>query len=538
MTKPRPGIALGAAAFAVGLSLAAPLGVASAETDDTAAAPVSENVSRGGPTAVGGARVGDARRSASPKQTSPPAGRMALRTAAPAAAATPNPGTRTVRVTPNPPRLAQAAAETSSAAADVAPAVAAVTLVAPSGQKLAARVVAAAAATPTAQVAAVATASSTAAASGDPLSGLGPIEEFIGGVVQLIRRTFFNQIPTATNVAVLVRPSGKTWGLVEGVDPEGDDITYEVITAPQFGTVSIDSTGMYTYTPEAGFAGSDTFTVAVDNPGFHINLLDLFGPRRTELTVTVRANTTAPTVLDTFDGAAGSVANPALWSYMTGAQLDDGLQVYTDSPDNVRLDGQGHLVIQAQNTADGITSARVITQGKLDMTYGTMTARIKLPAGQGIWPAFWMLGSTYSQDTWNAAGPTGWPGCGEIDVVEVVNAPDTYYVTLHGPQGATDYYGGSDNGAVGTSGHTVDLSQDFHDYWVVRRPDRIIVGIDNTIVADFTPDSLPPGGEWVFNKPMFAILQIAVGGPWPGPPDDTTPWPATMLVDSFSFTAG
>lgn len=534
MSRHRGGIALGAAAFAVGLSLAAPLGVASAETDDAGAAPVSENVSRGSAKGAGGQRTGDARRSASPRQTASAPGKVALRTTAPAAAAVPNPGARPVRVRPNPPRLAQAVAE-ASPAADVTPAVAA------GGQKLAARVVAAAAATPTTQVAAIPTASATAAAPGDPLSGLGPIGEFIGGVVQLIRRTFFNQIPTATAVTDLVRPSGKTWGLVDAVDPEGDDITYQVVTAPQFGTVVIDGTGAYVYTPGAGFTGSDTFTVAVDNPDFHINLLDLFGPRRTELTVTVRANTTAPTVVDNFDGAAGSAANPALWSYMTGAQLDDGLQVYTDSPDNVRLDGQGHLVIEAQNTVDGITSARVITQGKLDMTYGTMSARIKFPAGQGIWPSFWMLGSTYSQDTWDALGPTGWPGCGEIDVIEVVNAPNTYHVTLHGPQGTTDYYGGSDFHVVGTSGYTpglADLSRDYHDFWVVRRPDRIIVGIDDTIVGDFNPDSLPPGGEWVFNKPMFAILQVAVGGPWPGPPDATTPWPATMMVDSFSFTAG
>jgi beta-glucanase (GH16 family) len=88
---------------------------------------------------------------------------------------------------------------------------------------------------------------------------------------------------------------------------------------------------------------------------------------------------------------------------------------------------------------------------------------------------------------------------------------------------------------VGTSGPIADLTDDYHDYWLDWRPNTIVVGVDDRTLATFTPASLPPGGEWVFNKPMYALLNIAVGGPWPGPPDATTPWPATMLVDWFKY---
>lgn len=236
-----------------------------------------------------------------------------------------------------------------------------------------------------------------------------------------------------------------------------------------------------------------------------------------------------PIIVDNFDGPKGSPPDPRLWDYDLGPWQDDGLQTYTNSPDNVRLDGEGHLVIQARPTPTGYTSARPVTRGKLEMLYGTLTARIKFPAGQGIWSAFWTLGTDF---------PTvGWPRSGEIDIMELVNNGDTYHVTLHGPQGGTDYYGGVKvtDEVVGTKGPTPDLTQDFHEYWVQRRPDFIRIGVDNQTLATFTPESLPPGGQWVFNRPMYALLDVAVGGPWAGSPDTSTPWPATMLVDWFRY---
>jgi len=79
------------------------------------------------------------------------------------------------------------------------------------------------------------------------------------------------------------------------------------------------------------------------------------------------------------------------------------------------------------------------------------------------------------------------------------------------------------------------LTEDFHTYWVTREKDDITIGVDDFILGAFTPESLPPGGQWVFNGPMFALLNVAVGGDWPGLPDRSTPFPATMKVDWFRF---
>lgn len=158
---------------------------------------------------------------------------------------------------------------------------------------------------------------------------------------------------------------------------------------------------------------------------------------------------------DDFLGPSGAPPDSTLWDYDIGPYQDDGLQTYTTSPDNVRLDGEGHMVIQARKTRTGYTSARVVTRGKLSMRYGRMTARIKFPTGLGIWPAFWMLGSNAYQ--------VGWPRCGEIDLMELVNKGTEYHVTLHGPEGDSDYFGGTkvSGQVVGTSGPIADLTTNF-----------------------------------------------------------------------------
>jgi beta-glucanase (GH16 family) len=238
------------------------------------------------------------------------------------------------------------------------------------------------------------------------------------------------------------------------------------------------------------------------------------------------------TVFDDFNGPAGSTPDRATWDFDVGPYQDAGTQTYTSSPANVRLDGQGHLVIQALRTPSGYTSARPVTRGKVTMLYGTVTARIKMPSGQGIWPAFWMLGASCAE--------VDWPKCGEIDLMELVNTGTEYHVTLHGPQGDSDYFGGVEAGGrvVGTKGPIADLTTDFHNYWMSWQPNSITIGVDETSLASFTPASLPSGARWVFNSPMYALLDIAVGGSWAGPPDASTPSPATMLVDWFRYVPG
>lgn len=247
---------------------------------------------------------------------------------------------------------------------------------------------------------------------------------------------------------------------------------------------------------------------------------------------------TTKTVYDGFSGPAGSPPDPDLWGYDLGNGWGGGeeLQTYTDSPDNVYQDGDGHLVIKAISSDDGYTSGRIKTEGKLNMGYGLIEASIKMPSGQGTLPAFWLLGSNYST--------VGSPSCGEIDIIEYVDlgteAGFPYHFTLHGPQNAGDYQPPGAAPGTGLS-YSQDVGFDpsagFHTYWVRRAPDSITIGIDDTIWHTFTPASLPAGATWVFNnQPMFAILSFAIGGSWAGPPDATTVFPQSMLVDWFRYT--
>lgn len=239
-------------------------------------------------------------------------------------------------------------------------------------------------------------------------------------------------------------------------------------------------------------------------------------------------------VYDDFHGPVGSPPDPRLWSYDTGAGWPDEPQDYTRLVENIHQDGNGHLVIKAIRAPDGgYTSARIKTQNKLNMGYGTVEASIKMPPGPGILPAFWLLGSDYPS--------VGHPACGEIDVVEYVRS--VLHFTLHGPQ-----QGQSDYRPTGTGEHTgvsrslvpdFDPSAGFHTYWVHRVPDRITIGVDDMTTATFTPDSLPAGATWVFNdKPMFAVINFAVGGEggWAGAPDATAAFSQSMTVDWFRYT--
>ena len=223
-----------------------------------------------------------------------------------------------------------------------------------------------------------------------------------------------------------------------------------------------------------------------------------------------------PEVFDSFDGPAGAAPNPEKWTVVEGAGWDRGIQTYTT--DNAVLDGQGNLLLHADKTDAGYTSGRVETRYKSNFGYGTLIARIKMPSGIGLWPQFWLLG--VGED------PNPWPSAGEIDVVEMVSDPRKWYSSIHGPiTGVEDYLQNQ------FSGEGPDLSEGFHDYWVIHSENKITVGMDDVIWGIFTPDTLPPTAEWVYNRPFCAILSLAVGGDWAGPPDSSTNFPAVMLVD-------
>ena len=225
---------------------------------------------------------------------------------------------------------------------------------------------------------------------------------------------------------------------------------------------------------------------------------------------------------DDFNGAPGSPPDASKWVYDLGANGwgNQELENYTDSRANSHLDGQGHLVIQALEPAPGkFTSARLKTQGKFTFQYGRVEARIRIPYGQGIWPAFWMLGADIEQ--------IGWPACGEIDIMENIGRePDTVHGTVHGP----GYSGGHGIGkpfqlAAGR------FADDYHIYAVEWAPERIDFLVDGRSYHTVTPASLPTGTKWVYDHPFFLILNVAVGGSWPHNPDKTSVFPQRMLVD-------
>ena len=226
---------------------------------------------------------------------------------------------------------------------------------------------------------------------------------------------------------------------------------------------------------------------------------------------------------DEFSGKAGSKPDSSKWTYDQGATGwgNRELENYTDQPDNAFLDGQGHLIIRAKKDAEGhFTSARLKTQGLFAFAYGRAEARLTLPRGQGLWPAFWMLGTDIAQ--------VGWPACGEVDIMENLGRePTLVHGTVHGP----GYSGKHAISAQYTLPGAPVLADDFHLYAADWRPSRIEFSIDGHVYATFTSASLPPGAKWVYNHPYFIILNLAVGGVWPGNPDASTTFPQDLTVD-------
>lgn len=238
---------------------------------------------------------------------------------------------------------------------------------------------------------------------------------------------------------------------------------------------------------------------------------------------------------DEFDGAAGDPVDSSKWRLDPGDnESNHELQYYTDGTSNARLDGDGHLVVTAKREANGeqcwygpceYTSARMNTAQTFTTTYGHAEISAKITRGQGMWPAFWMLGTDI--------GDVGWPACGEIDVMENVgNEPDTVHGTVHGP----GYSGGEGVGAGYRLPDGGDFADDFHTYAVDWSPNKITWSVDGEEYQTLTPEDV--GGEWVFDHDFYLILNVAVGGDWPGSPDEGTEFPQEMVVDHVRVTGG
>jgi beta-glucanase (GH16 family) len=222
---------------------------------------------------------------------------------------------------------------------------------------------------------------------------------------------------------------------------------------------------------------------------------------------------------DEFDGPA---INPDHWTHETGGNgwgNGEG-QYYTDTADNSFIE-EGHLVIQAleQNLlGKRYTSARLITRDKVTAHYGRVEARLQIPRGQGIWPAFWMLGGNYGQ--------VSWPHSGEIDIMENIGRePNIVHGTVHGP----GYSGGEGVGASYRLPINEAFADNFHVFAIEWEPQEIRWYVDDVLFNTVTPADVR--GEWVYDQPFFMLLNVAVGGRWPGYPDDTTTFPQRMTVD-------
>lgn len=232
---------------------------------------------------------------------------------------------------------------------------------------------------------------------------------------------------------------------------------------------------------------------------------------------------------DEFNGPNGSAPDPAKWKFDVGGNGwgNRELQYYTQRPQNASIE-DGHLVIRAiredYTGPDGVTrhytSARLKTQEIFAQAYGRFEARIKIPYGQGVWPAFWLLGNNLDK--------VPWPAAGEIDIMENIGRePSLIHGSMHGP------------GYAGNEGLTAPYElpgdqpfyEEYHMYAIEWQPNSVSFFVDSTKYATFAPRNLAPENHWVFDHPFFILLNVAIGGDWPGAPDESTVFPQEMLVD-------
>jgi beta-glucanase (GH16 family) len=219
---------------------------------------------------------------------------------------------------------------------------------------------------------------------------------------------------------------------------------------------------------------------------------------------------------------AGPINN-TIWGYDIGTGSNgwgnNELEYYTDRPENIKVEN-GLLHITARKEpylGSAYTSARIVTKGKFAQKYGRFEARMKLPYGKGIWPAFWLLGDNF--DT------VGWPQCGEIDIMEYRGqAPTVIAGSVHG----LGYSGGN---AISKSYNLLNnrFDTDFHVFGIEWGPNYINFYVDNVLYNQITPNDV--SGQWVFDHPFYIIINLAVGGNYVGAPNSETVFPQTLLVD-------
>jgi beta-glucanase (GH16 family) len=241
-----------------------------------------------------------------------------------------------------------------------------------------------------------------------------------------------------------------------------------------------------------------------------------------------------PAWQEEFNQATNSGPLAATWSYDLGGGGwgNAELETYTNSRSNSYVtddtdatDGKALVIRAVKDSSGNYTSARIISSGLFATQYGRVEARMKLPKGQGLWPAFWMLGQNI--------GTVGWPACGEIDIMEVLGQqPGKLYGTLHGP----GYSGGNGKGSSYVLPNGASFSDAYHVFAVEWQPGQIDWLVDGTKYFTVKKTDIPAGTSWVPDVgPFFIILNLAVGGNWPGSPDGTTVFPAELRIDYVRY---
>jgi beta-glucanase (GH16 family) len=224
---------------------------------------------------------------------------------------------------------------------------------------------------------------------------------------------------------------------------------------------------------------------------------------------------------DEFTQADGTAPDSSKWTHDLGGGGwgNSELQYYTNSTNNARIENNELIIeVREENVGGyGYTSARLKTQGKFEQAYGRFEARIKVPSGQGLWPAFWTLGNDISI--------VGWPDCGEIDIMEFVGRlPNEIFGTIHGP----GYSGGNSFGSIHNFGQPV--ANDYHTYVVEWEPNEIRWYVDDIHYHTANPADVAPN-DFPFDHPFFMLLNVAVGGNFGGPIGSNVTFPKQMLVD-------
>jgi beta-glucanase (GH16 family) len=248
-------------------------------------------------------------------------------------------------------------------------------------------------------------------------------------------------------------------------------------------------------------------------------------PKPTETPTETPIPVPAGYVLSWHDEFDGPMINPSNWRYETGGSGwgNAEWEYYTNRPENARIEN-GHLVIEARAEKYDInyyTSARLKTEGLRTFFYGRIEARLKVPDGQGMWPALWMLGSDFKGGNW--------PYCGEIDIMEYVGRePNKIFGTLHGP-GYSGFLGKSKANEL-----SYPIAADFHIYAIDWTKDSISWYFDGDKYSTVTRADVGDN-DWPFNHPFFLIMNLAVGGSFPGLPDTNISMPRDYLVDYIRY---